>query len=220
MITVCETGAHGDGTIRGLAERWSDALDLWDSGYIVACPNADEDAVVRRFWTMPERHVDWREQDPRDPAALRSIASQLVPDDPDRPLPGPILRILFDVELVEAEVFPVYEIAGALEAVREEAEAEAGRPMVDWELATAAVNAAMSGSAPVLERLLAAYAAVDANMDGSLSPEARLADQAFRLAAPLCLDGCRGCVQQGSDLMSDSLMAASVSRRLLQGFAG
>lgn len=219
VVTVCEAGAHGDGTIRGLTERWADSMSLWDSGYIAVCPNAEEDAIMRRFWSMRDHHESWREVDPRDPTALRGLASEFMPDDPDRPIPPPILRILFDVELVEAEIFPVYEIAASLEVVREEAEAQAGRQVIDWELASAAVNAAVSGTAPVLARLLAAYSGIDANMDGSLSPDGRLAEQAFRLAAPLCVDGCRGCVQQGSDLMSDSLAAASVSRRLLQAFS-
>jgi hypothetical protein len=80
------------------------------------------------------------------------------------------------------------------------------------------VRAATDRTAPVLARLLAAYAALEASSEGSRAPEARLADQAFRLATPLCSDGCRGCVHQPSDLMSDSLTAASVSRRLLQSF--
>lgn len=219
VITICEAGAHGDGTIRGLVERWDEALALWENGYITTCPNAEEDAIIRRFWSMRERHERWRELDPRDSLALREIASELMPNAPERPIPSPLLRILFEVELVEAEIFPLYEIAAALEAVREEAEREAGYQVVDWELATAAVNAATSGAHPVLQRLLGAYRAVDANMDGSLAPDARLAEQAFRLAAPLCVDGCRGCVQQGSDLMNDSLAAVSVSRKLLQIFA-
>jgi hypothetical protein len=143
-----------------------------------------------------------------------------MPGIPDAPLPSLVLRILFDIEAVEAEPFTVYEIADALERVRSEAEAAAGRDLTDWEFATAAVTAAATGASTVLARLLAAYASIEGSSEGSLAPEARLAEQAFRLATPLCLDGCRGCVHQPSDLMSDSLAAASVSRRLLQRFLG
>lgn len=218
VITVSEAGAHGDGTIRTVASRWGDALDLWSSGFIGACPNAAEDEVLRRFWAMRERHESWRSNDPKDSAALRQIAAELMPASPDAPLPVLVLRILFDMESVEAEPFTVYEIADALEAVRLKAEEKAGRDLTDWEFASAAVGAATDGTAPVLARLLSAYASLEASSEGSLSPEARLADQAFRLATPLCADGCRGCVHQPSDLMSDSLTASSVSRRLLQRF--
>jgi hypothetical protein len=220
VITICEAGAHGDGTIRTIVGSWEDALDLWSSGFVAACPNAEEDAIVRRFWSYREHHEEWRALDPRDPAALSAIASVVMPAIPDAPLPSVVLRILFDIEAVEAEPFTVYEIADELERVRSEAEAAAGRDLTDWEFATAAVTAADTGASTVLARLLAAYASIEASSEGSLAPEARLAEQAFRLATPLCLDGCRGCVHQPSDLMSDSLTAASVSRRLLQRFLG
>jgi hypothetical protein len=218
VITISEAGAHGDGTIRTVVSRWTEALELWSSGFIGACPNAAEDEVLRRFWAMRERHESWRSNDPKDSVALRAIAVELMPASPDAPLPALVLRILFDMESVEAEPFTVYEIAEALEEVRVRAEEKAGRDLTDWEFASAAVRSATDGSAPVLARLLAAYASIEASSEGSLAPEARLADQAFRLATPLCADGCRGCVHQPSDLMSDSLTSASVSRRLLQRF--
>jgi hypothetical protein len=217
-ITICEAGAHGDGTVRSVVSRWNEALDLFASGFVGACPNAAEDEIVRRFWSMSGRHDEWRSLDPRSAAALAGIAADVMPGSADAPLPPLVLRILFDMEAVEAEPFEVYEIAEALEAVRADTEAKAGRALLDWEFASAAVSAARDGQSPVLGRLLAAYGAVEASSEGSLSPEARLADQAFRLATPLCVDGCRGCVHQPSDLMSDSLTSASVSRRLLQRF--
>lgn len=217
-ITICETGAHGDGSIRSLIANWDKALDLWTSGFLADCPNAAEDAVVRTFWSSKDRHEDWRSIDPRDSKAIASLAAELMPETPMTPLPALVLKILFDMESVEAEPFTVYEIAEALEEVRAQSEEEVGRDLLDWEFASAAVTAAVDGTAPVLARLLAAYGAVEASTEGSFSPEARLADQAFRLATPLCLDGCRGCVQQPSDLMSESLASSSVSRRLLQQF--
>jgi hypothetical protein len=218
LITICEAGANGDGTIRTVISRWAEALDLWSSGFIGACPNAAEDEIVRRFWAHRSEHARWRATDPRDSTALKAIAGDLMPASPDAPLPALVLRILFDMESVEAEPFTVYEIADALEKVRTEAEAKAGRELSDWEFASAAVKAASDGTAEGLTRLLVAYGALEASSEGSLSPEARLADQAFRLATPLCADGCRGCVHQPSDLMSDSLTSSSVSRRLLQRF--
>jgi len=193
-------------------------MTMWSEGFIGVCPNAEEDAIVGRFWSMESEHERWRSIDPRAPAALREIAGALIPSDRNRSIPSPLLRILFEVESVEAESFPLYEVAHAFEEVRRQAEQTVGRPVLEWELASAAVNAAVDGRSPILQRLHLAYGSVDANTDGSLSPEARLAEQALRLATPLCVDGCRGCVQQGSDLMNDSLTASSVSRRLLQRF--
>jgi hypothetical protein len=218
VITICEAGSHGDGTIRSVVERWSDAAELWTAGFIGFCPNAEEDEVVRRFWSMQAKHERWRSRDPRDPSALKDIAAELMPNAADRPIPTSLLRVLFDVESIETETFPLYEIAHALEDVRQSIQHKAGRQVLDWELATAAVNAATEGRSKVLQQVHAAYAAIDADPDGSLSPEARLAEQAFRLSSPLCVDGCRGCVQQASELMNDSLTASSVSRQLLQRF--
>lgn len=217
VITICEAGAHGDGTIRTLVANWDEALVHWTSGRLSDCPNATEDAILAQFWCKRDRHQAWREMDPRDPAALRAIADELLPDGCS-PLPALVLKILFDMESVEAEPFTVYDIAEALQQVRAAGEERAGRELTDWEFASAAVSAAQDASSPLLRRLLDAYGLVEASAEGSLSPEARLADQAFRLATPLCLDGCRGCVQQPSDLMTDSLAAASVSRQLLQQF--
>lgn len=217
MITLCEAGAHGDGTMRGIIDRWDEAKHLWADGFLSACPNAEEDAFVRAFWRMGERHERWRTGDARDPRALAAVAEELGQTE-GQGLPASLVRILFDVETVEAESFALYDVASELEAVRAAAEQACGRPLLDWELASRAVAAASDGSAQVLARLLTAYGDADPEGEGSLAPEARLAEQAFRLGAPLCLDGCRGCVHQPSDLMGDSLTEASVSRRLLQRF--
>jgi hypothetical protein len=218
MLTLSEAGAHGDGTIRGVVADWESAVGLWDEGFLSDCPNAEEDRLVRRFWTLRAHHGEWRGLDARDPGALSRIVRALDPAQEGRPLPASLLRMLFGMETVEAETFELYDVAAALEDVRVAAEVAAGRDVLDWELATAAVTAAQEGRSEVLSRLYSAYGGLDSTGEGSLSPEGRLAEQAFRLAAPLCVDGCRGCVHQSSDLMSDSLVEASVSRRLLQGF--
>ena len=217
VITICEAGAHGDGTIRSVIDNWANLLHLVAADYLGGCPNADEDAIVRRFWAMPDRHDAWRLVDLRDATAIAAIACEISPDGNAVHLPPILGRILFAQEAVEAEPFALYEIAADIESVRAQTFG-AGRPVLGWELASAAVEAAKSGTAPVLKRLFEAYDALNPAAEGSLAPNARLAEQVFRLSAPLCADGCRSCVHQSSDLMSDSLANASVSRSLLQRF--
>lgn len=216
-ISICEGGAFGDGTIRGVVDHWDPLLDLVADNFLGACPNADEDAALRRFWEMRDRHDAWRGFDPRDAEALAEIAAALeVPL--GEPLAPAVVRILFGQEAIEAEAFALYDLALDVEKVRSAAFGDDSSPVVGWELASAAVVAAQSGAAAILAGLLAAYAAVETVGEGSLTPEARLAEQVFRLSAPLCADGCRSCVHQSSDLMGDSLAEASVSRSLLQRF--
>ncbi|MDB5414227.1 MAG: hypothetical protein JWR10_2562 [Rubritepida sp.] len=216
IVTVCEAGAHGDGTLRGVIDNWEAVATLVGSGFLGACPNADEDAMVRRFWEMTDRHAAWRQMDPRDAITFAMIASDLEPG--AEKVPPVLARILFAQEAVEAETFALYDLASDIEAVRGRLLDGLDRPVAGWELASAGVAAATTGEAGVLHRLYTAYAEHDPNAEGSLTPGARVAEQIFRLAAPLCADGCRSCVHQQSDLMSDSLVEASVSRSLLQSF--
>lgn len=218
VITVAEAGSHGDGTIRAVADRWASAVETAAAGFLAACPNAEEDAALRRFWTMVERHEAWRAVDPRDRTALAGIAAEISDHAPERPLPAAIARILFDMATVGAESFSLYDLAADLERVRAGLIARVGRSPSDWELVSAAVASATDGSAAELARLREAYGALGETTEEGFSPEARLADQAYRLAAPLCHDGCRACVHQSSDLMSDSLVQSSTSRTLLQAF--
>jgi hypothetical protein len=221
VITIAEIGSHGDGTIRAVASRWSQAVAMWQDGYIGDCPNAEEDAAARRFWTMPERHGTWRSEDPRDPRVLARIAAALdLGGTGAAPLPASIVRILFGVESVGPDTFTLYDVASALEAVRGSLAKRMGRAPADWELASGAVADAVAGGQPELARLHLAYRALGGTEEESFHPDARLADQAFRLAAPLCHDGCRACVHQSSDLMGDSLVQSSTSRTLLQAYLG
>lgn len=218
IITIAEAGSHGDGTVRAIADRWSRAEALWAEGFLAQCPNADEDAVARRFWAMRGRHDDWRARDGRDPRALAQIAREVTPEAVGKPLPAALARILFGVETVGADTFVLYDVASDIEASRGRLAEGMDRDPSEWELATAAVSDATGGFAPELARLHAAYAALGENGEESFSPAARVADQAFRLGAPLCYDGCRACVHQSSDLMGDSLVQSSTSRSLLQRF--
>ncbi|MBJ7533299.1 AAA family ATPase [Rhodomicrobium vannielii ATCC 17100] len=217
-ITVCEAGADGDGTIRGVIDAWHRATELVASGYLGACPNAEEDAQIRRFWAMRDRHELWRGLDARNPQVLAGIARELGSSDQEGTLGPTLTRILFALDAIEAEPFAVYDIASEIEAVRARAVGRLGRPLHGWELASAAVTDALAGAAPVLKRLRDAYDALDPNGEGSLSPDVRLSEQVFRLGAELCVDGCRSCVHQPSNLMNDSLTEVSVSRSLLQRF--
>ncbi|MEJ1156638.1 hypothetical protein, partial [Prosthecomicrobium sp. N25] len=90
----------------------------------------------------------------------------------------------------------------------------AGRPPRPWP-----ENSAYEAGTGELGRLLEAYRGLEsANLDDSLSPQMRLADQVYRLASRQCVDGCRACLHLESDLMTESLLASSVSRRLLTRF--
>lgn len=218
IITIAEAGSHGDGTIRALADRWSRAEMLWAEGFLAQCPNAEEDAAARRFWTMRDRHEDWRTWDGRDPRALTRIAQEVTPGATERPLPAALARILFGVETVVGNTFILYDVASDIEASRRRLTDAMDRDPSEWELASAAVSDATGGRAPQLARLHGAYAALGDTAEESFSPDARVADQAFRLGAPLCHDGCRACVHQASDLMGDSLVQSSTSRGLLQRF--
>ena len=217
-ITICEAGANGDGTTRGVIDNWPSVTALVGASFLSVCPNAEEDAAVRRFWAARDRHADWRALDPRDPKALAIIAADLSPTGSAERLAPVLARILFAQDAVEAEPFTLYDIAADIEAVRRRAYGTADQPVLGWALASLAVADAASGAAPVLKRLRDAYDALDPTAEGSLAPDARLAEQVYRLAAPLCGDGCRSCVHQLSDLMSDSLTQASTSRWLLEQF--
>ncbi len=218
IITLCEAGASGDGTTRGVAAAIDTLLEEMASGEIAACPNAAEDALVCRFWAAPDQHEAWRAADPRDVETVRRLARDLGAD-PELGVPASLLRILYSSESIGSDDVDLYDLAREIEAIRAELEGGLGRQAQDWELASAAVAAAQARRQPTLARVHAGYAALDdAAMGESLSADARLADQVYRIGARLCVDGCRACVHQGSDLMSDSLTEVSVSRQVLGRF--
>jgi hypothetical protein len=218
MITVCEAGAYGDGTTRSFIESLPTATPEWTSEFLGRCANADEDEVVRAALTQVERHASWRAIDQHDVDALASWAAELGLR-PGQPVPQSLLRIFSDVERVGGERVELYDLALAGMQVETRLTAEMGRRPSAWEHASAVVALGELDPTSAPGRLLAAYAGLeDASQEGSLSAAARLADQAYRLGAHLCVDGCQACVHQGSDLMSDTMAEASTSRRLLQRF--
>lgn len=218
VITLCEAGAFGDGTTRAFVKRLDEALGHWRDGFISQCPNAREDAAVVRLFERQQDHARWRALDPNDPAALLEVRDALgLPA--DAALPSAVLRILYGTETVGIDRFDLYDLAVALRAHGGGLAARLGREPSAWELTSAVVEAAKAQPQTLEGRLLAAYAALDdAVQDESLSPEARLGDQVFRIQARLCVDGCQACVHQTSDLMSDGQVEATTSRRLLCEF--
>lgn len=218
IITIAEAGAHGDGTIRAVVEDWKDAAGPDQLDFLASCPNAEQDALVRRFWGLAERHAAWRTHDPRDERRLRSIAEELAPLAKGAVLPSPVFRMLFGSEIVGVQTFTLYDLAADIERVRGKLKAQMKRDPTEWELASASVTAAETGDAPELSRLHAAYGMLDETDEEAFSPSSRLADQILRISAPLCSDGCRACVHQRSDLMGDGPMRSSTSRTLLERF--
>lgn len=217
VITICEAGAFGDGTTRAFVDNLEDAIAHWQNGFISNCANAAEDAAVRRLFELRAHHDAWRRMDPNERETLEAIGRALGLS--DRALPAAIIRILFGTEAIGSDRFYLYDVALGLVDQESELRAQFRRRPTPWELTSYAVDAARADSTSVAGKLLAAYGALDdAQLDDSLSPEARLADQIFRVHAALCVDGCQACVHQPSDLMSDSLVESTTSRRLLQAF--
>lgn len=218
VITICEAGAFGDGTTRAYLDHYALSAIHWADGFIGDCPNAREDAAVAALFAAPHRHAAWRAADPAQPGVLERLAIELGLQ-AGAAAPEIILRILFGVERVGVEEFALYDIATAMSAVDHDLSAMFGRPPSAWELTSAFVSASKAEPTSVGGRLLAAYAAIENSVqDESLSAEARLADQVFRLHGRLCVDGCPACVHRPSDMMSDSLVESSTSRGLLARF--
>jgi hypothetical protein len=217
-ITLCEAGAFGDGTTRSFIAHFAEAAEHWRGGFIVGCMNAREDATMKILFEHASEHEAWRRLDPNDPTALASLTQPLrLPA--GTPIPSAVLRVLYGSETVDVERFELYDLASAVRAIDQQTSSRLGRKTSPWELISAVVETAKTDSASISGRLFSAYTRIEAAaLDESLSPEARLADQVYRLNAPLCVDGCRACVHQGSDLMTESMTEASTSRMLLERF--
>src|SRR5262249_5459981 len=135
-ITICEAGAHGDGTTRGVVAHLDKSLAHWTDGFIGECPNAAEDEIIKRFWAMADKHAAWRALDPREPEAVRELGRGLGIQGNDPTPPATILRILYDGEIVGPGRIELHDLACEVEAVRAEVEARLGRNAQDWELAS------------------------------------------------------------------------------------
>lgn len=216
VITLCEAGSHGDGTTRAFIQRLSTAAQHWQNGFISQCPNALEDEAMRAFFESETKHAAWRTLDPTKLENLSRIASELGLTGS---LPASVIKILWAVETVGFDQYAVYDLALSLQKTNKALVQTLQREPSPWEFTSMAVTQAENEPSSVLGRLLTSYASLqDARLDDSLSPQARLADQVFRLHGRLCEDGCQACVHQDSELMTQSQVESSTSRRLLCEF--
>ena len=222
VITIAESGAHGDGTTRTFAKNLSAVLEEWRVGSLVECPNAREDALVDVVHARSDRHATWRQIDSRDPQEIEALFSELGLDlSAEKSFAHGIVTLLFGHETAGHERFAVFDLFTETRAVGEHLAARLERPPSTWELTSAVANAAESEAAetPAFTRLWKAYDALeDAAHEESLSSAARVADQAYRLSGRLCVDGCQGCLHLGSDIVSGAVAEALLSRGLLERF--
>jgi hypothetical protein len=221
VITVAEDGSHGDGTTRTFVAHLDEAAADLAPELLADCPNAREDRFVAVLVGRPAEDIArWRSWDPRDERRVRELARELGADlDVDAgPFQG-VLRLLYGAEEVGGDRFELFTLYQEIQAVGSSLTQEMGRDPSAWELVGTMVARAESGDARATEwrRLLERYRAVeDAVQEESLSAEARLADQAYRLSARLCVDGCQACLHTGSSLMHGDMAEVAVSRRLLE----
>ena len=219
-ITICEAGAHGDGTTRAFLGRLDAFEAHWRDGFMTDCQIARDDAVLDDLFARTHDHPTWRALNPNDPTSLALVAGQLGLRTGEA-LPASALRVLFGREKVAGADFELFDVASELRTIDREVFDAFGRPPSPWELASAAVERASERPESVTGRLLLAYRRIeDAADEDSLSPEARFADQVFRLHSRKCVDGCRGCMHQSGEMMPDSMVEASTSRTLLARFLG
>ncbi|NVJ15318.1 AAA domain-containing protein [Myxococcus sp. AM010] len=221
VITVAEDGSHGDGTTRTFVAHLDEAASDLTPELLADCPNAREDRFVAALAGRPAADIArWRSWDPRDERRVRELARELGADlDVDAgPFQG-VLRLLYGAEEVDGDRFELFTLYQELQAAGGLLAREMGREPSAWELVGTLVARAERGDAGAAEwrRLLERYRGVEeAVQEESLSAEARIADQAYRLTARLCVDGCQACLHTGSSLMNGDMAEVAVSRRLLE----
>lgn len=217
VLTLCERGAHGDGTTRTFVSRAHEAAREWDRDGIVVCPNAEADEALRLLLAARDRHTTWLAWDPRSPKSIQDVGNELGIHEAD--VLQSVGRALFGEEEVTGEVFRLFDLHLELQAVASQLEAGMRREPSTWELVGAVVTAATTGAARRWSALLSAYGRIPEAVDeGTLSPASRLAEQAYRLSGRLCRDGCLACLHSGSDLFDREQAQATVSRRVLERF--
>jgi hypothetical protein len=223
-LTVFETGDHGDGTTRTFLRNVDRAMAEWRRGELGACPYATEQALVDQLFERADRHTHWRGLNPRHPDTLRTVARELTGTASVSELHLQALgRLLYQHETVGTRRFDRYDLYREVRGVRAalaSPAAQSNRRPAAWEVVSEAVRraAATHQSTPQLTALLNAYRVIAPGQQDSLRPEARLADQVYRLGVAVCIDGCRACLHQPSPLMSDELTPAAVSREVLQSY--
>jgi hypothetical protein len=223
ILTVAEDGNHGDGTTRTFIERLGEAMVDLRPERLADCPNAEEDRLIAKLFEDETRAARWRSWDPRDEQHLQTLARELGVDlETDAgPFQG-ALRMLYDAEEVGGERFELFELHRELRHIGAALEGSMGRQPSAWELVGRVVGLATERdpSARNWSRLLDSYRALeDAVQEESLSAEARLAEEAWRRSARLCVDGCQACLHTGSSLMDSDMAEVALSRRLLERLA-
>ncbi len=220
VVTLCERGSGGDGTTRAFLEAFEEAVASMRSEGFLQCPNAESDRLLRDVHGRGADLDAWRRRDPRDRDWVEQLAGELGVN-PETQL-GALqvaLRFIYGEERAGAESFQMFDLFDEVQRVRTTVVAAIGRAPTAWELVSSVVRRAgeTSSATPSWSRLLAAYGGLeDAPHGDNLAPTARLADQAYRISASLCGDGCQACLHTGSDLMDDALLGAAVSRSLLE----
>ncbi|MED5370938.1 MAG: AAA domain-containing protein [Myxococcota bacterium] len=217
VIVVCEDGQHGDGTTRTFIEQLDTAFTEF-RGTLSECPNAREDAILRRILNDEEFIGCWTDEaaSSRSDESIRAMVEELKLDlEEDSGSVQAALRLLWDTEEFGAHRFSYLQLHREVHSVDVALEDEMGRAPSAWELVGRVVRLAESGdeTVPAWSTLLEGYRALeDASSEGSLEASARLADQVYKLSARLCVDGCQACLHTGSPLFPPQLMDATVSR--------
>ncbi|WP_224246053.1 AAA domain-containing protein [Hyalangium gracile] len=220
IITIAEDGSHGDGTTRTFLRHLGESLEELHPSHLGACPNVEEDRLVNHVFEREADAARWRSWDPRDERRIQALASELGVDLESNagPIQG-VLRLLYGTEELGTQRYELYQLHREIRSVRVGLEKDLEREASAWELVGAVVARAAENhaSVPQWSQLLENYRALDdALQEESLSAEARLADQAYRLSARLCVDGCQTCLHTGSTIMDDDLAEVVVSRRMLE----
>ncbi|WP_437277874.1 AAA domain-containing protein [Sorangium sp. So ce375] len=222
VLTVCERGGGGDGTTRAFLERAPVVLAAWRQEGFVACPNAASDRVLESVHARFADHPRWRSHDPRDPAWVAQLAGELGLDPAHEGATlHVVLRLIYGAETIGPVRFDLLDLFGEVLAVRRRTAGEFNREPTDWELVSTIVRLARDRAplVPRLGALLEVYGNLDDALDeGTLSPDGRLAELAYRLSAKLCVDGCPGCLQTGNGSMNDALAEVCTSRTILERF--
>ena len=157
---------------------------------------------------------------PKDPGQMQTLARDLGISTDNSTSMQSAMRILYGSETIGSQRIDLLDLFREIQYVGNNLKKTMGRNPTSWELVSTTVSAASASiDTPHLSGLLRAYRGIeDANLEESLSAEARLADQVYKLSARLCVDGCQACLHTGSGLMPSSLTEATVSRTLLERF--
>jgi len=221
-ITVFENGGHGDGTARTFIENVEELVNSWREGFLSRCPNATEDQAVENFLSNPSRHEHWRGRHIRDVGELTTLGAEIGLTTDDTHALSTLARLLNGREWVGNEPFDFFDIQVEVRQVRKDSEALLKRRPQLWELLTSVVQRARTAdpTLPTLVRLLRAFETLpEERQEESLSPQARLAEQALRFSGSLCVDGCTACLYNPTGIVADGLEEASLSRQIMSDFS-